>query len=67
MWTAMPFFQELVAQHGSEEAAFRVLAGSGANSRLRSRKKWHTRSTLSSEAAAMITGVELLIDAGYVL
>ncbi len=22
LWTTMPFFQELIAQHGSEEAAF---------------------------------------------
>jgi NAD(P)-dependent dehydrogenase (short-subunit alcohol dehydrogenase family) len=27
MWRAMPFFQDLVSQHGSEEAAFAALAG----------------------------------------
>jgi NAD(P)-dependent dehydrogenase (short-subunit alcohol dehydrogenase family) len=52
----------------SEEAAFRALAGSGANSRFTGPEEAaHAILYLSSEAAAMITGVELLIDAGYVL
>jgi len=68
MWRTMPFFQELVAQHGSEEAAFRALAGSSPGRRFAEAEEIaHAILYLASDAAAMITGVELVIDDGYVL
>ena len=66
MWTSMPFFQDLVREHGSEAAAYGVLAGSTGRfaepAEVAESACW-----LVSEAAGGINGVELLIDGGYVL
>ena len=66
MWRAMPFFQDLVAQHGSEDAAFAALAGPGG----RFAEPGEIAQVvlfLVSDAAQHITGVELPVDGGYVL
>lgn len=66
LWTTMPFFQELVREHGSEEAAYAVLAGSTGRfaepAEVAESVCW-----IASDAARGINGVELLIDGGYVL
>ena len=66
MWTTMPFFQDLVREHGSEDAAYAVLAGSSGRF-AEPREVAETVCWLASDAAIGITGVELLIDGGYVL
>jgi NAD(P)-dependent dehydrogenase (short-subunit alcohol dehydrogenase family) len=64
LWRSMPFFQDLVQKHGSDEAAFAALAGP------------HGRFAEPEEIAAavlylvsdegrFITGTELVIDGGY--
>ncbi len=68
MWMTMPFFQELVAQRGSEEKAFEALAEQNAGTRFAEPEAVASAILyLASDAAAMITGVELVIDDGYVL
>lgn len=68
MWTTMPFFRELVVQHGSEAAAFRALAGPDPSRRFAEPYEVaHAIVYLASDAAAMITGIELPIDDGYLL
>lgn len=66
MWSTMPFFQELVRQHGSEDAAYVALAGPGGRF---AEPEDVARSVafLISDASRHITGVELLVDGGYVL
>jgi 3(or 17)beta-hydroxysteroid dehydrogenase len=68
MWKTMPFFQELVTQRGSEERAFQALAEQNAGVRFAEPEAVASAILyLASEAAAMITGAELVIDDGYVL
>ena len=66
MWSAMAFFQELVQQHGSEEAAYAVLAETGGRF-ADPEEVAESVCYLASDAARGITGIELLIDGGYVL
>jgi 3(or 17)beta-hydroxysteroid dehydrogenase len=68
MWKTMPFFQDLISQHGSDEAAFQALAEQNPGSRLAEPDAIAGAILyLASDAAAMITGIELLIDDGFVL
>lgn len=66
MWRAMPIFQDLVAQHGSEDAAFAALAGPGGRF---AEPEEVARAVLFlvSDAASHITGIELPVDGGYLL
>lgn len=66
MWRVMPFFQELVAQRGSEDAAFAALAGPGERF-AEPEEIAHTVLFLVSDAARHITGIELPVDGGYLL
>ncbi len=66
LWRSMPFFQDLVAEHGSEEAAFGALAGSGP-SFATAEEIARVALFLLSPAAGQVTGVELAADGGYVL
>ena len=66
LWRTMSFFQDLVSEHGSEEAAFVALAGSG--------PPFATPEEIAevvlfllSPAATQVTGVEVAADGGYVL
>lgn len=67
MWRTMPFFQELVRQHGSEDGAFAALeAGSGGRF-AEPEQIAQSILFLVSDAATHITGVELPVDGGYIL
>jgi 2-keto-3-deoxy-L-fuconate dehydrogenase len=69
IWREMPFFQDLVAQHGSEAAAFTAMA--------KMATPWGRYATadeiaaqiahLLSDASGLITGAAVVIDGGYSL
>jgi len=65
LWKTMPFFQDLMAKHGSEDAAFRALE--------QSRRFAEPEEIalailyLASDEARFITGTDLIIDGGYTL
>lgn len=68
LWRTMPFFQDLVTQHGSEQAAFRVLAASSPSRRFAEPVEVAEAILyLASDKASMINGIELPIDDGYLL
>jgi 3(or 17)beta-hydroxysteroid dehydrogenase len=68
IWSTMPFFQELVTVRGSEEGAFQALAEQNAGVRFAEPEAVASAILyLASDAAAMINGVELVVDDGYVL
>lgn len=67
MWTTMPFFQDLVASTGSEEAAFAKLAAHQGGSFAEPQDIVAAILFLASEDARFVTGTDLLIDAGYTL
>jgi NAD(P)-dependent dehydrogenase (short-subunit alcohol dehydrogenase family) len=65
MWKTMPFFKDLMAKHGSEEAAFRVIEQSG---RFAEPEEIATAILyLASGEARLITGTDVVIDDGYAL
>lgn len=66
MWRSMSFFQDLVAEHGSEEEAFTALAGAGP-AFATPEEIAEVVLFLLSPAAAQVTGVEVAADGGYVL
>jgi NAD(P)-dependent dehydrogenase (short-subunit alcohol dehydrogenase family) len=68
MWTTMPFFRELVEKAGSEEAAFESMAGSVPGGRFSEPADIvHAILFLASDESRFVTGVDLLVDGGYVL
>ena len=68
MWSALPFFKELVTRLGSEDAAYRELGSQPGSSRFASPEEIAAAVCyLSSDAAAMITGTDLVIDDGYTI
>ena len=67
MWRAMPFFQDLVARVGSEDAAYAEMAKSGGGRFIEPDAVARVACFLASDDARHITGVELPIDDGYVL
>jgi NAD(P)-dependent dehydrogenase (short-subunit alcohol dehydrogenase family) len=66
MWSAMPFFRELVERFGSEEAAFESLATSAGPFAAPS-DVVAAILFLASDEARFITGIDLVVDGGYVL
>lgn len=67
MWRSMPFFQELVRTHGSEEAAYAAMTESGGGRFIEPDVVARVACFLASDEAQHITGVEVPVDDGYVL
>lgn len=67
LWETMPFFQELVRQHGSPNEAFAVLEAEGGGRFVEPDEVAQSVLFLVSDASFHITGVELAVDGGYVL
>jgi 2-keto-3-deoxy-L-fuconate dehydrogenase len=67
MWRTMPFFQDLVRQHGSEESAFAALEASGGGRFTEPEEIAQIVLFLVSDAACHVTGIELPVDDGYTL
>jgi 2-keto-3-deoxy-L-fuconate dehydrogenase len=67
MWRAMPFFQDLIRQHGSEDAAFAALEADASSRFAEAEEIAQSVLFLVSDAACHVTGVELPVDGGYIL
>ena len=68
MWATMPFFRELVEKLGSEEVAYASLAEGVPGGRFSSPADVVAAILfLASDEARFVTGVDLLVDGGYVL
>jgi NAD(P)-dependent dehydrogenase (short-subunit alcohol dehydrogenase family) len=67
LWRTMPFFKELIAKTGSEEAAFgAMLAGQPAGSRFAEPEEVAQGILyLASDESRFVTGTELVIDGGF--
>jgi NAD(P)-dependent dehydrogenase (short-subunit alcohol dehydrogenase family) len=70
MWKTMPFWKDLVAEHGSEEGAWKALGGTDPGTPPLLRMAFPEEiakvvAFLSSDDAANITGTDLAVDAGY--
>ena len=67
MWRDMPFFQDLISEHGSEDGAFAALEASGGGRFAEPEEIAQIIMFLASDAAEHVTGVELPVDGGYIL
>lgn len=67
MWTTMPFFQDMVMKCGSEEAAFTALAQSTGGTFAEPDDVVAAILFLASDNARFVTGIDMLVDGGYVL
>lgn len=67
LWSSMPFFQDLVQQTGSEERAYAAMEKQGGGKFLAPEEVAQAIRFLASDDAAHITGVDLPVDAGYIL
>lgn len=65
MWNAMPFFRELVAERGEEEAWREVAEGTPMRRVAEPEEVARAITFLASDDASYITGVELPVDGGY--
>jgi NAD(P)-dependent dehydrogenase (short-subunit alcohol dehydrogenase family) len=70
MWKTMPFWDELVSRHGSEQAAWDALGGADPAAHPLDRMAFpeeiaKTIAFLASDDAANITAVDIVVDAGY--
>ncbi len=67
MWSTMPFFQELVRTHGSEDAAYAAMEAAGGGRFIEPDAVARVVCFLAGDEAQHITGVEVPVDDGYVL
>lgn len=68
LWSTMPFFRALVEQTGSEEAAYQSLAAATPGGQFAEPTDIANAILfLASDDARFITGIDLVIDGGYVL
>lgn len=68
MWRTMPFFQELVAKTGSEEAAFQSMSQSLLHRRFAEPEEIADAILyLATDESRFVTGADLVIDGGYTL
>lgn len=67
MWTSMPFFRDLVERLGSEDAAFASLEAGPGGRFAEPADVVAAVLFLASDEARFVTGVDLLVDGGYVL
>jgi NAD(P)-dependent dehydrogenase (short-subunit alcohol dehydrogenase family) len=68
MWRTMPFFQELVAKSGSEEAAFQTMAKQQLHGRFAEPQEIAEAILyLVSDESKYVTGLDFVIDGGYTL
>jgi len=67
MWRDVPFFQDLVRQHGSEDEAFATLEAGSGGKFAEPEEIAQGVLFLVSDAATHINGVELAVDGGYIL
>lgn len=67
MWSSMPFFQDLARNLGTEEAAYASMAGAGGGRFIDPDAVAQAVCFLAGPGAEHITGVELPVDAGYIL
>ena len=67
MWSTMPFFQELVRTHGSEDAAYAAMEAAGGGRFIEPDAVARVVCFLASDDAQHITGVDVPVDEGYVL
>jgi NAD(P)-dependent dehydrogenase (short-subunit alcohol dehydrogenase family) len=67
MWRSMPFFEDLVREHGSDDAAFAAMTKAGGGEFVEPDAIARVVCFLLSDAAHAITGVDLPVDNGYVL
>jgi 3(or 17)beta-hydroxysteroid dehydrogenase len=66
MWTGAPFWNDLVGQHGSEQAAWQALASATPLKRFAAPEEVAEAIVfLASSAASYVTGTELLVDGGF--
>jgi 3(or 17)beta-hydroxysteroid dehydrogenase len=68
MWSSMPFFQDLVRQTGSEEGAYETMEAASPDTRFAEPEEIAEAILyLVSDEARSVTGLDLVIDGGYVL
>ena len=67
MWRTMPFFQELVRTHGSEDGAYAAMEAAGGGRFIEPDAVARVVCFLASDEAQHITGVDVPVDEGYVL
>jgi 3alpha(or 20beta)-hydroxysteroid dehydrogenase len=67
MWRTMPFFQDLVRTHGSEDAAYAAMEAASGGRFIEPDAVARLVCFLASDDALHITGVEVPVDDGYVL
>lgn len=68
IWREMPFFRDMIAEHGSEVAAFKALAAGTPLGRYASADEIAAQiANLLSDASGVMTGAAVVIDGGYSL